>query len=987
MSIFTAIVLHSYEERLAVGHCNIQGGLTGLSKCLEIQNLIVKEKLDILNINETNLKSDIDTDTLDLPQNFTFVRKDRSTDSGRGGCGMLISNNIKFKIVTLDLVFSTEKIEAFWIHLIDFNVYLCCFYRSEQFCPLDIFLDYMSDCMMKLNYKQVIWVGDVNVNQNNINGICYKKLDITMRLFGLVQTVQEITRIAKLGDKITKSTIDVVMTNSYSKFLSCEVLDNRIGDHQAIKFVLDYNVTKADKFRKLLIRDHCSKNLLALKNFLSSNSNYQPILGCNDVNSATEGLCHHIDKYYDKFCPIKQIKVHSNYLFKPTPELLNEIKKKRKFYKKFKKHNKKHLDEINVDCSKCTELWDVYKVQRNLVTHLSRCNKRSNVINDLQGKCAMNDLKGVWKTIKRASNLSVKATNVTNRLDENKTNEFFTGIGPKIQADVGKNSDGNNFETYLENVPESTTFFSEFEEITSESVSEYLKSIPNDKSTNDVIPLKIFKHILPAVIKPFTHIVNLSLVTGVMPDACKRAIVTPVYKTGDPENPNNYRPISILPILGKTIEYFVNNQLTKFLDDNDIISKHQYGFRKNHSTTYLMLDLFDRIYSSKSKLKKPAIVFLDIKKAFDTVSHTILLSKLKHYGIKGVVYDWFKSFLTGRWQQTRIGTRVSNIGEILCGVPQGSILGPILFSIFINDLPTVCKESTPYLFADDGALYFNNISRGSYDNIKMEFRYVYKWLRANNLALNRDKTKILIFDSSPQLDAVLSEIDENLTLVICECKSHKYLGLVVDNNLNFHEQVGLIKKKVSKRIGAMYRSKNLLPLKFRKMFANALMLPQFDYLDIIWSKTHKNKLHELDVLYKKVAKIALNVDKRESSMEVYKNMAWLPLHLRRQLHLSTYVYRIINEECPHHFVNTFNYISGGSRDGKNCNLYTKKSKSHKEFFYLGAKSWNVLPQHIRESPTVKKFSTVYKNHLMLSMTSDNNYSVDNSFDQLYVPPT
>ena len=154
----------------------------------------------------------------------------------------------------------------------------------------------------------------------------------------------------------------------------------------------------------------------------------------------------------------------------------------------------------------------------------------------------------------------------------------------------------------------------------------------------------------------------------------------------------------------------------------------------------------------------------------------------------------------------------------------------------------------------------------------------------------------------------------------------------------------------------MYRSKNLLPLKFRKMFANALMLPHFDYLDVIWFRTFKKKLNELDIVYKKVAKIALDVDVRESSVEVYKNMSWLPLHLRRQLHLTSYMYRILNEVCPKNFVGKFNYISGGTRDGENCNLYTKKSRSHKEFFYLGAKAWNVLPQSLRSSPSIGNFS-------------------------------
>ena len=169
------------------------------------------------------------------------------------------------------------------------------------------------------------------------------------------------------------------------------------------------------------------------------------------------------------------------------------------------------------------------------------------------------------------------------------------------------------------------------------------------------------------------------------------------------------------------------------------------------------------------------------------------------------------------------------------------------------------------------------------------------------------------------------------------------------------------------------------------MFANALMLPQFDYLDIIWCKTGKTKLNELDLLYKKVAKIALDVDKRENTITVYKDMKWLPLHLRRQLHLTTYMYKIINGMSPNNFINKFSYISGGSREGENCNLYTKKSRTHKEFYYLGAKCWNILPNSLRCIDNVKQFSDNYKKQLYKSVLTDTDYRSNNTFDNFYIP--
>ena len=256
---------------------------------------------------------------------------------------------------------------------------------------------------------------------------------------------------------------------------------------------------------------------------------------------------------------------------------------------------------------------------------------------------------------------------------------------------------------------------------------------------------------------------------------------------------------------------------------------------------------------------------------------------------------------------------------------------------------------------------------------------IIKWLSVNKLYINIDKTKILIFDNAQF--SVKIKLSNNYA--IKECKSYKYLGLMVDNCLKFDVHVDYIIKKVQKRIGAMYRGSSLLPIKYRKMFANALILPHFDYLNTIYGRASKTKLRELDILYKKVAKIALGVGKTESSINVYKNMKWLPIHLRRQVNLSTYMFKILNEQSPSNFINKFKFISGGSRDGSNCNLYTPKSKNLKNFYYLGAKAWNKLPTELRNINDSKVFSKTYKNQLLDSIVNYPNYVVNNAYDHVY----
>ena len=972
-------------HNLRIGHCNIQGGLLNLSKSNELTQLINDHKLDLLSLNETNLNNSIDTSTINIPTSFDFIRCDRP-NSTRGGCGLMISRKLEYAELKMDS--KINNIEAIWVKLKSCQINICCFYRSEKFCSVDNFIDYLNFCMKKLSGKKVVWIGDINIDQNNISSTQYKKLDKSLKCYNLVQTIQGITRVAIKGDHLSQTTIDVILTNCYSDLIQSSVLEECIGDHQAIMCEINTKVPIAPKFEKVEIRNHSKQNLQNFTAYLQNDCDYSILLDCTDVEAVTSGLCSHIEEAYSIFFPPKTIIKHQKFIHRPSPELLNAINYTHFLYTEFKKL-KRRVDEGNCGecgncpkCIKCKTAWDAFKVQRNLKTKLSRNCKRSNLIKDLKAKSIKNDLKGIWNTIKLASNMTptTKIDQMSCENDPEIFNTHFASIGSSLQ-DEAPTINNVRFTDFLPTRNLEASFHN-FDEIEASDVLEYVSSLNHSKATFDEVPLFIMKEATPYLVEPLTHIVNLSLRNGVVPSLCKKARVTPLHKAGARDDPNNYRPISILPFIGKLIENFVCKQLTNYMEENRLFTRHQYGFRKNHSTTYLMFDLMDEIYQSKSKLYKPGIIFLDIKKAFDTVNHEILIQKLAYYGVGGTVLTWFKNFLADRRQCTRINGKVSSFLNVLSGVPQGSILGPLLFSIYINDITYACNLSKPYLFADDGALFFEQTCRGTFLNMKIELITIFKWLSVNRLSLNSNKTVFLLFDSTDISHEI--NVECNLrSITIKECKETKYLGLILDNKLNFKSHVDHIIKKITKRIGAMYRSKSLLPIKYRKMFANALMLPQFDYLDTIYCRASKTKLAELDVIYKKVAKIALDVPQTESSLNVYKEMKWLPLHLRRQLHLSNYMFRIIHDDCPTNFMNKFSYISGGSRNSESCNLYINRSYSHKNFQYLGAKCWNNLSADMRNLTDVDSFNKSYKKLLLDSILTDSNYTVDNSFDKFY----
>ena len=220
-------------HNLSIGHCNIQGGLLNLGKSIQLTQLIRREEINIMSLNELNLDATIDTSSLNIPSSLSLIRCDRP-NSSRGGCGMIINKKLSFTELSIDSKLS--NIEAVWTRLKNSNINICSFYRSANYCTVDNFVDYMNFCMHKLKGKKVIWIGDINIDQNNTNSSQSKKLDMALKSYNMVQTIHwGITRIAKRGYKYSQTTIDVIFTNCYSDFEKSVVLNDRIGDHQAIK--------------------------------------------------------------------------------------------------------------------------------------------------------------------------------------------------------------------------------------------------------------------------------------------------------------------------------------------------------------------------------------------------------------------------------------------------------------------------------------------------------------------------------------------------------------------------------------------------------------------------------------------------------------------------------------------------------------------------------------------------------------------------------
>ena len=308
---------------------------------------------------------------------------------------------------------------------------------------------------------------------------------------------------------------------------------------------------------------------------------------------------------------------------------------------------------------------------------------------------------------------------------------------------------------------------------------------------------------------------DLSFENGIFPDSLKIAKVTPVYKSGDNSSLSNYRPISVLPCFSKMLERIMYRRLYSYLQENKILCSKQFGFQTGHSTDHAIIQLVEQIYENFEENKYTLGVFIDLAKAFDTVDHKILLRKMEIYGIGGTTLKWFENYLTNRKQYIQISNiKKTDLKDVVCGVPQGSILGPLLFLIYVNDLQYASNLLDPIMFADDTNLFYaeENI-KTLFDIVNIELQKISQWFISNKLSLNVTKTKYSFFHKPSKKDNIPLVL---LKLSICnneikQSESIKFLDVFLDENITWKDHY--TENKIAKNIGLLFRSKPYLTKK------------------------------------------------------------------------------------------------------------------------------------------------------------------------------
>ena len=503
-----------------------------------------------------------------------------------------------------------------------------------------------------------------------------------------------------------------------------------------------------------------------------------------------------------------------------------------------------------------------YKKYKNKLNHIIKIAKKTYYEEQLI-KHKQNS-RMIWKTLneilnKRNKNTKISKTFVENSSSTiihdpkkiaNKFNDYFINIGPNLANKIRQNVDNNSFDKYLTGNYQASFFLNP---ITEHELETELINMKSNKSFGyDGISTNIAKIIAREISKPLAHIFNLTFKLGIIPSKLKVALVTPIFKSNDEDKFENYRPISVLNCFAKLLEKLISERLTKFIDKNDILSKHQYGFRKNRSTELAILDFVNKITKAIDEGKFSVGIFLDLSKAFDTLNHKILIRKLEHYGIRGDAKKWFENYLHNRIQIVKYNGTQSDEMTLKSGVPQGSVLGPLLFLLYINDIQNCSKLISIILFADDtNILYSHSCLKTLNDIIQIEMNKISDWLSVNKLSINTTKTKFVLFKSKNKKYKHDIKISVN-NVEIRQVRNITFLGIVIDEFLTWGDHLDLISKKMIKCGAIISRIRHFTNLNSLKLIYYALVYPYIIYGNLIWGNTYKSRISKLMNIQKKL---------------------------------------------------------------------------------------------------------------------------------------
>ena len=927
------------KRGLKIAHLNTNGLL---SKLDFLKIMMHKYKFDVLCISESKLDTNILDSEIKI-DGYELFRLDRN----RHGGGVLFYVNEQLESHLLKHQNISDH-EALWIKVClkkTKPLFLCVVYRppASTVSALDTtsnLCSYLENCVKNLpQEKEVFILGDFNCNMLTKNALCSKIKDLCSQI-SFKQLVEEPTRVTKTSSSL----LDLILSNS-AHISKTGVFDFGISDHSLVYVVRKF---KRPKLEPKIIRVRTYKNFNDeefLRDLRLADWSY--FYNLRDLDTACDIFNNNIKNVAQKHAPFISIKVKGKPEAWVTKEFLTAINERNFLLKQAKK-------------SKSIKDWHTFTQKRNQVIKMKNKLKQSHYNETLSQH--EKRPKQLWKILKSmVPNKNNKDASIKRLVQDDGSeitcpkgiadhfNKFFVNVGVSLASKFSS-------DTSKINPPVNEKKFN-FKKVSVNSVKKQIFKLKNGKATGlDEIGTRLLKAGSPLISVHLAKIFNKSLKTGYVPKCWKTKRVSPLHKGESKTDCNNFRPISILPIPMKIFEKIVHDQVSEFIKESEILSDRQSGFRRLFSTSTAVLDVSDYILEQLDDKKFVGAVLIDLKKAFDTVDHKILLKKLWCYGIQSQSFNWFQSYLNDRQQLTLVNNIQSDLlQEDVYGVPQGSVLGPLLFLLYINDLKSVIQNSYCHLYADDTIIIQSASDPDSLiESLERELERVDFWLNTNKMTINTKKTEVIFFGYGNKLKKLDNKTVRYLDTPLKCTDSVKYLGVIFDEKMQWSKHIKNITQKVNLKLGKIRSIAHFLTWHTKKLLTNALVMPYFHYCSPAWSSAAPFRLKQVDK--KVVSACSFLGDKQNYTFS----------HIFSK-DISILTFKALKNIAP-------KYMSDKISLAKNCHNYNTRRalKNHlqipsantkfgqRTFAFRASKIWNDLPNDFSYIESLLQFKTSVK---------------------------
>ena len=944
---FENLILQRSKHNFSILGCNINSFLKNFEnfKTSYLDNDLAF-KPSILGFCESKL--DINTQQLCSIPNYELVFNSRNT---RGGGVMLaIKTEINFERVD-ELTVSENFLESLFVKLKIKNsiLFIGIIYRRPG-ANHEQFISEYSRILQYIGNRKCVLFGDYNYDliKYSESGCVRNFVDLSFEN-GLLPLIDKPTRISRSS----ATCIDHFWTNDYCE-IDRGILMSNSSDHFAPFILFDFEeISPSAKVFKYRNWNAASTN--EFKSTLERNLNLISVNSDDDPNLALDGFLGALNTAIDQHCPIKT-KFESNKKKCNawcTPELKNLIKEKNRIFSKYLRY------PITYGTS--------YRQIRNRVNNMIKYQKKYYILNQL--RMFKSDTKKKWSVINEILNRNTRKSmgeiKVDGSLtgDEVKISNSFNDYFSKIPGDIKSKMPVPNvsYENFLTGSYSSSFFLRPM------SMSDLVELIGELKDSSGGylgIPAKVFKDNLDIICDPLCRIYNLCISKGYFPKKLKIAKITPIFKAGDRSEVSNYRPISVLSPLSKLLEKYIHSQISSYFETKNIFNNQQCGFRNRRSTDLSIAKLLKMIIEGVDEGKYGVSVFLDFKKAFDLVDHDILIKKLSFYGIRGVSIDLISSFLKDRYQYVEVNGISSDLSRVSLGVVQGSILGSLLFIIFINDIVNSSRILKFNLYADDTSIYYANHSLDiTYEVLNRELLSVSNWIVANGLSLNSNKTYYMLFAGKKPIMNVPSLIlsDNRVTKI----KEFKFLGVLLDDAISWRSQALAVANRVSRFIGIFAKIRNNLTLEASKLIYYSFVQCILTYGVVFWQAAPKTIIDRVSRLTKRAIRIVTLSPRLAHSEPLFKNCNILKFEDLCSLETGKFVHRDLifgnhleleTHSAQHNYpTRTRNHL---------VRAQTRTNVAFKFITSSGVSLYNSIPDYCKNCEDVAKFKILYKKSLL-----------------------